>query len=156
MECSQPTCHTSTSNHIDARDFEEGEKGTYPKETKYQLNFLEEENKIVRPYMKINPSAGRTTEWVRCSTNTYLPGPVVRPTVSNHINKNNHNPNKLEKEKQEKEKLKKEKREKEKLEKETGGGEIERKNTKKKENLEEEMMKLEVGARAKEESRHVD
>ena len=45
--------------------------------------------------MKINPSADRTNEWVRCTTNIYLPGSVVRSTVPNHTNKNNPNPNKL-------------------------------------------------------------
>ena len=84
----------------------------YPNSSKYKLNFLEEETKIVRPYTKVSTSADRTIKWVRCSTNTYLPRPVVGPTIPNHINKNNPNLNKLEKENQEKEKLEKEKQEK--------------------------------------------
>ena len=62
-------------------------KVLYPNNSKYKLNFVEEENKIVRPHMNVNSSADRTTEWVRCSTNTYL---LV--TFPNHINKNNPNP----------------------------------------------------------------
>ena len=93
----------------------------HPTKNKYQLEFLKEENKkVVRPYMNTSPRAGRTAKWIRCTTNMYLPGPVIRPTVPNYINRNNPNPNKLEKEKVklENEKLKKEKQKTENLEKE--------------------------------------
>ena len=98
--------------------------------------------KIVRPHIRVN-------------TNMYLPGPVVKPTVSTYINENNPNPKKFEKEKQEKEKLGEEKRKKEKLEEEKRKKEKLEEEKRKKEKL-EEIMKLEVCARPKEESTMVE